>query len=155
MNHSLPSPEASTDKILPSLVLFALTYFSLNSWLIAFAISSETRLSPFKVWRDNFLWLSLNYFCGASVAVLLVVYTREVDIRFIGVIIPLLLVLYFTFKTSMDRVEDADRHVEQVNRLYLSTIETLAMAIDAKDQITYGHIRRVQRYAVGLANGSA
>jgi diguanylate cyclase (GGDEF)-like protein/putative nucleotidyltransferase with HDIG domain len=35
--------------------------------------------------------------------------------------------------------------------LYLSTIETLAMAIDAKDQITHGHIRRVQSYAVALA----
>ena len=33
----------------------------------------------------------------------------------------------------------------------MSTIETPAMAIDAKDQITHGHIRRVQQYAVGLA----
>src|SRR3954462_14118589 len=33
----------------------------------------------------------------------------------------------------------------------MSTIETLAMAIDAKDQITHGHIRRVQHYAIGLA----
>ncbi len=33
----------------------------------------------------------------------------------------------------------------------MSTIETLAMAIDAKDQITHGHIRRVQFYAVELA----
>ena len=38
----------------------------------------------------------------------------------------------------------------ELNKLYLSTIETLAMAIDAKDQITHGHIRRVQTYAVGL-----
>jgi len=35
--------------------------------------------------------------------------------------------------------------------LYLSTIETLALAIDAKDQITHGHIRRVQTYSVSLA----
>ena len=66
------------------------------------------------------------------------VYTRDVDLRFIGVIVPLLLVLYITFKTSMQRVKDANSHVEQVNRLYFSTIETLAMAIDAKDQITHG-----------------
>jgi len=142
---------APLDRILPALIVFAVAYFSFNSWLIAFAISLEKRVSPVRVWRDNFVWLSLNYFCGASVAVLLVVGTRQVDLRFVGVIVPLLLVLYFTFKTSMDRVEDANRHVEKVNRLYLSTIETLAMAIDAKDQVTHGHIRRVQRYAVGLA----
>jgi putative nucleotidyltransferase with HDIG domain len=142
---------APLDRILPALFVFAVAYFSFNSWLIAFAISLEKRVSAAKVWRENFVWLSLNYFCGASVAVLLVVGPRQVDLRFIGVIVPLLLVLYFTFKISMDRVEDANRHVEKVNRLYLSTIETLAMAIDAKDQVTHSHIRRVQRYAVGLA----
>src|SRR5437763_15898800 len=51
----------------------------------------------------------------------------------------------------MGRVEDANKHVEQLNRLYLSTIETLAMAIDAKDQVTHGHIRRVQTHATNLA----
>ncbi len=142
---------APLDRILPALVVFAVAYFSFNSWLIAFAIAFEKHISPLLIWRQNFIWLSLNYFCGASVAVLLVGGTREVDLRFVGVIIPLLLVLYFTFKTSMDRVEDANRHVAKVNRLYLSTIETLALAVDAKDQVTHGHIRRVQRFAVGLA----
>jgi putative nucleotidyltransferase with HDIG domain len=51
----------------------------------------------------------------------------------------------------MQRVKDANSHVAKVNRLYMSTIETLAMAIDAKDQITHGHIRRVQLLAVELA----
>ena len=32
----------------------------------------------------------------------------------------------------------------ELNSLYLSTIETFAMWIDAKDQVTHGHIRRVQ-----------
>jgi len=52
----------------------------------------------------------------------------------------------------MGRIEDANRHVDQLNHLYLSTIETLAMAIDAKDQVTHGHIRRVQEYSVALAH---
>ncbi len=142
---------ATLNQILPSLLLFAITYFGINSWLITFVIALERHLRPVEVWCRNFVWLSLNYFCGASVAVLVVSYNREIDISFIGVIVPLLLLLYFTFKISMDRVEDANRHVEQLNTLYLSTIETLAMAIDAKDQVTHGHIRRVQKYAVELA----
>ncbi|HEY1909387.1 MAG TPA: HD domain-containing phosphohydrolase [Vicinamibacterales bacterium] len=142
---------SSTDAILPALVVFALSYFGLNSWLIAFAIGLEKHLSPIRVWKTGFGWLSLNYFGGASVAFLLVGYNRTINLGYVGAIIPLLLVLYFTFKAAMGRVEDADKHVEQLNRMYLSTIETLAMAIDAKDQVTHGHIRRVQSHATSLA----
>jgi len=142
---------APVNAILPALILFAFVYFGLNSWLIAFVISLERGLNPLDVWTKSFIWLSLNYFGGASVAILFVGYTRTIDLGYIGVILPLLLVLYFTFKTTMGRVEDADKHVEQLNRLYLSTIETLAMAVDAKDQVTHGHIRRVQANATRLA----
>jgi len=133
------------------LILFTVTYFLLNSWLIAVAISFEKQLSPLGVWRDNFARLSLNYFGGASVAALLVTYTRNIDVAYLAFVLPLLAVLYFTFATSLGRVEDANKHLSELNSLYMSTIETLAMAIDAKDQITHGHIRRVQQYATGLA----
>ena len=146
-----PSATIRIKDLLLPLVAFTAAYFSLNSWIIALAISLEKRLSAFKIWRDNFVWLSLNYFGGASVAVLLVTYTRHLDLTYLAVIVPLLFILYFTFSMSMGRVEDANRHLSELNTLYMSTIETLAMAIDAKDQITHGHIRRVQTYAVGLA----
>ena len=139
--------------IFPLLVL-ALLYFVLNSWLIATAVALEQHGSALTVWRQNFLWLSLNYLSGASVAALLLPYLQgpsSAFVRVIGVLLPLLLISYLTLKTALGRVEDANRHLAQLNRLYLSTIETLAMAIDAKDQITHGHIRRVQILAVGLA----
>jgi putative nucleotidyltransferase with HDIG domain len=82
---------------------------------------------------------------------LFVSYTRTIDFLALGIIVPLLVISYLTFKTSFSRVEDATRHVEEIKRLYLSTIETLATAIDAKDQVTHGHIRRVQQVALGLA----
>ena len=137
--------------LIPSLLLMTVVYFLLNSGLTAVAISFERHIHPFPVWKQNFMWLSLNYFGGASLASLLVVYTQDIDLTYLGLIVPLLLVMYLTFKTSMARVEDAKQHLAQMNTLYLSTIETLAMAIDAKDQVTHGHIRRVQIYASGLA----
>jgi putative nucleotidyltransferase with HDIG domain len=140
-----------TKALIAPLLAFTLVYFALNSWIITFAISLEKRLHAFGVWRSHFSWLSVNYAGGASIAWLLVSYTRSVDYTYILVILPLLIVLYLTYYLSMRRVEDANRHLTELNTLYISTIETLAMAIDAKDQITHGHIRRVQTYAVALA----
>jgi putative nucleotidyltransferase with HDIG domain len=137
--------------LLLPLIALAATYFFLNSGMVAAAVATQTAGSTFYVWRTNFPALSLNYIGGASLAGLLVSYTHTVDLITLGIIVPLLVISYLTFKTSLGRVEDAMRHVEQVKKLYLSTIETLAMAIDVKDQVTHGHIRRVQRFALGLA----
>jgi putative nucleotidyltransferase with HDIG domain len=133
------------------LLAFTAAYFLFNSWLVAVAVGLETRRSPIQIWWKNFAWLSVNYFSGASVAALIVTYTQRLDFSTLAVIVPLLVVSYLTFRTAMGRAEDSYNHLSELNRLYLSTIETLAMAIDAKDQITHGHIRRVQIYAVGLA----
>jgi len=89
----LVAQPAALEAILPSLVLYALTYFGINSWLIAIIIAIEKKESAWQVWRRGFVWLSLNYFCGASVAVLLVGSNRTIDLRFVGVIAPLLMFL--------------------------------------------------------------
>lgn len=133
------------------LYVFTVACFLLNSGLIAGALAFERRQSAFTIWRHQFLWLALNYFGGASVAALIVQYAKGLDIAVMGIVLPLLAISYLTFRTTLGRLEDANVHLRELNHLYLSTIETLAMAVDAKDQVTHGHIRRVQRYAVGLA----
>jgi putative nucleotidyltransferase with HDIG domain len=147
----LVADEISIEQLIVPLLTFTILHFLINSGLIAVAVAFETGRSVWNIWRRDFLWLSLNYFGGASVSALLVVYTREIDPAYLSIIVPLLLILYFTFKIPMARVEDTNRHLTKVNTLYLSTIETLALAIDAKDQVTHGHIRRVQTFAVELA----
>jgi putative nucleotidyltransferase with HDIG domain len=146
-----PLESMRLQQLLIPVVALALTYFAVNSWLVAIALGFERKTSAWRIWRQHFTWLGLNYLAGASLALLLVTYTRGLDLTAVGVIVPLLIIIYLTQRTSLARVEDAHKHVAQLNQLYLSTIETLAMAVDAKDQITHGHIRRVQVYAVELA----
>lgn len=134
-----------------ALFTLAAMYFLVNSWLVATALAFERRMPIATMWWNNFTWLSLNYFAGISAAALLVSYSPQVDIRAIAIIIPLLLVSYLTYRTSLARIDDAKHHVHKLNALYMSTIEALALAVDAKDQITHGHIRRVQMHAVELA----
>ena len=67
-------------------------------------------------------------------------------------IAPLPVILYVTFMHAVGRAQDQIEHLGGMNRVYVATIEALAQTIDAKDQITHDHIRRVQEYAVRLAH---
>src|SRR6267378_2636620 len=51
---------------------------------------------------------------------------------------------------AWSRLSAKTRESEELNRLHFATAEALATAIDAKDQTTHGHVRRVQIYAAGL-----
>ena len=145
--------EVAIGKFVVPLLVFTVLFFGINSWMIAFAVALETETNPLRIWRTNFLWLSLNFFCGASVAALLAVNVdpKNVDLTYLGAVVPLLLALYLTYRTAMGRVEDAISHLQRVNKLHLATIETLAHAVDAKDQVTHGHIRRVQNLTTQVA----
>jgi diguanylate cyclase (GGDEF)-like protein/putative nucleotidyltransferase with HDIG domain len=45
-----------------------------------------------------------------------------------------------------------NQEAEELSRLHLATAEALATAIDAKDQTTHCHVRRVQIYAAGMGD---
>ena len=136
-----------------TLASFTAFYFLLNSWLVTFAVALEQKAAPFKIWWTSFTDIAMNFAAGASIAAFLVVNAKtNVDLTFIGLIVPLLLVIYLTFHWSTKRVEAEREKVQELNRVFLSTVEALALAIDAKDQVTHGHIRRVQRYTMSLAH---
>jgi putative nucleotidyltransferase with HDIG domain len=136
--------------ILPS-VAMAVTYFVLNSVLTAAAVAIESGGSAYRVWRQHALYLVLNSYAAASVATLVVQSPAGIAVAMIGVVAPLLVLSYTAYKTASSRIEDSQRHVAEVEHLYRATVETLAIAVDAKDQVTHGHIRRVQRHTVAVA----
>ena len=105
-----------------------------------------------RVWNENFLWSAPSYFVGALAAagVAPAVIDRGGYWMAALAAAPLYLI-YRTYKVYLGRIQDQQRHVQQVSDLHLATIEALALAIDAKDQTAQSHIRRVQVYAAGLA----
>lgn len=150
---TLPLTQSRTpvEQLIVPLLALTAVYFVLNSGLIAIAIGLDARKSPLEIWLKHFLWLSVNCFAAASVSLILVMLIYQVSLGAVIVVLPLLVVLHLTLRSSFGRLEDARTHLVHLDRLYLSTVETLAMAIDAKDDVTHSHVRRVQAYAVGLA----
>lgn len=67
------------------------------------------------------------------------------------VLVPVsILVTYLIYRSAKTRLQAKANEVEALGRLHLATAEALATAIDAKDQTTHCHVRRVQIYAAGM-----
>jgi diguanylate cyclase (GGDEF)-like protein/putative nucleotidyltransferase with HDIG domain len=133
------------------LVGAATAYFVFNTAFIATAIGLSTRQSVARVWNENFLWSAPSYFVGALAAGIGASVIDKGGYWMASLAAAPLYLTYRTYKVYLGRVQDEQRHVEQVSDLHLATIEALALAIDAKDQTAQSHIRRVQVYAAGLA----
>jgi putative nucleotidyltransferase with HDIG domain len=141
----------SAAQLVIPLLCLTLIYFALNSGFTAIAVGLDTRQPCFPLWRKHFLWLSIDYLAASSLAFCVVLLIQQGGFGAVAIIIPVLAVFYLTLHASFGRLEDARRHLAKVDRLYLSTVETLAMAIDAKDDVTHSHVRRVQAFSMGLA----
>jgi putative nucleotidyltransferase with HDIG domain len=138
---------------LGSLTVFAVLYFVLNTGLVALAVSLANHQPVWRVWRAHFMALWPGYLGGASAAglTLFLISTRNGDLRVVALVLPIPLILYVAFRTAIARMQDNVVHLTRVNSMYLATIETLAQAVDARDQVTHDHIRRVQKNAMRLA----
>ncbi len=63
---------------------------------------------------------------------------------------PVVYLIYRSYRLYLQRLEEEKKHAEEVSSLHLRTIEALALAIEAKDHTTHGHLQRVQVYAIEL-----
>jgi len=135
------------------LVGAATAYFVFNTFTVATAIALSMRQPLFKVWHENFLWSAPSYFVGALVAAGVGWMTSLPNQALVALLAAPVYLTYHSYKVYLGRVEDERRHTQEMADLHLATIEALALAIDAKDQTSQLHIRRVQLYAAALARG--
>jgi putative nucleotidyltransferase with HDIG domain len=137
--------------LVPATVAMAAVFFALNSGLSAVAVALENGTSAYHIWRGHAWYLGVNYHAAASIATLAVSNESRINFGVVGLVAPLLVLSYVAYRESSRRVGEAQRHVAEVEHLYRASVEMLAIAVDAKDQVTHGHIRRVQRHTLGVA----
>jgi diguanylate cyclase (GGDEF)-like protein/putative nucleotidyltransferase with HDIG domain len=139
------------DRLFMAAGMLALVHYVLNSGLVSVVTALRQGRSLLRTWKNSFLWTSISYFAGAVTACLVIKLITVISFYAFIISVPILTITYFTYKVYLDRVETSNRHAEQMADLHLRTIEALAIAIDAKDEVTHDHVRRVQIYATGLA----
>src|SRR6266550_1445082 len=131
--------------------LAASTYFLANTGSIATVISLTERKALNKIWVDCYFWSFPYYLVGAAFAGMLGWFNRAFGWETSLLIVPVIYLIYRSYRLYLGKLEDEKRHVEEMATLHLRTIEALALAIEAKDHTTHDHLQRVRVYAVEVA----
>ncbi len=139
--------------LVPICVLAVLQYFlsTVASVYLLNVIDGKPREVPSK---ESLVWTLTTQVAGAASAVLFYSALKGggVPSVLLGLLITVLIHLLYRFNEKrLNEVRRAEveqrRHVEEMATIHMNTIESLAIAIDAKDQTTHGHVRRTQIYA--------
>src|SRR5690242_19754153 len=113
--------------------------------LPALSPAASVRESVGQWWLTNQLWFSWS----------LLLIPLILELLYGGFSLPYLvpvsiLATYLIYRGARTRLQLKTNEIESLSQLHLATAEALATAIDAKDQTTHCHVRRVQIYAAGM-----
>src|SRR5712691_9884650 len=131
--------------------LAASTYFLANTGSIAAVISLTEGGSIRRLWVECYFWSFRYYLVGAAFAGMIGGFNREFGWESSLLIVPIIYLIYRSYRLYLGKLEDEKRHVEEMATLHLRTIEALALAIEAKDHTTHDHLQRVRIYAIEVA----
>ncbi len=149
-------PGLPINVILIPIFALAVLQYSLSTLATSSFVSLEAGTFEFPS-KESVVWALTTQIAGAASAVFFYSAIHGAGIPYIllGLLVTGLVHMLYRFNET--RLEDvrraeADRrkHIEEMATIHMNTIESLAIAIDAKDQTTHGHVRRTQIYACEL-----
>jgi diguanylate cyclase (GGDEF)-like protein/putative nucleotidyltransferase with HDIG domain len=139
--------------LIPLCVLALLQYF-LSTLATSTVLKIDTGQKATLPSQESIVWTITAQLAAASSAVLFysAIHGAGLPYALLGFLITVLIYLLYLFNEKrVDEVRRAEahqrRHIEEMATIHMNTIESLAIAIDAKDQTTHGHVRRTQIYA--------
>lgn len=139
--------------LVPICILAVLQYLLCTVATNAF-LGVDSGKSQLFLSKESLVWTSITEVAGASSAVLFysALSNGGWPFIFLGLLISGLIHMLYRFNENrLNEVRHSDRekheYLQKMADIHMNTIESLAIAIDAKDQTTHGHVRRTQIYA--------
>ncbi|HEV8369457.1 MAG TPA: diguanylate cyclase, partial [Pyrinomonadaceae bacterium] len=163
VNWTATEPQAAASSGLPlnelvvPLFALAILQYSLNTVAATWFLSIDAGKFKLIPSPESIVWTVTTQLAGAASAVLFytAIIHRDSAYGLLGLLISALTHLLYRFNEGrLEEVKRAEaerrRHIEEMANIHMNTIESLAIAIDAKDQTTHGHVRRTQIYATQM-----
>lgn len=132
-------------------VAAACTYFLVNTVTVSVVIALAEGKPFRKTWKECHFWSFPCYLVGAAFAGLVSYVNHFISWQTSLLALPVIYWVYRYYRQYLGRLADEKRHVESMAALHLRTIESLALAVEAKDHTTHDHLHRVRTYSVEIA----
>ena len=132
------------------IALAASGFFVMNTFPVSAIASLSERVPLLKIWQGKYFWSYPYYILGAGFAFGFRFASQAFGWPTALLALPVAHLLFRTYSLYLGRIEDARIHAEEMAALHVRTIETLALAIEAKDNTTHEHLKRVQVYALAV-----
>jgi PAS domain S-box-containing protein len=117
-----------TTTLLP-LSAAAMTYFTLNTGLVALAVALSTSRSPRSAWHREYLWSAPSYFGSAIVGLVVAIVILNEAYLLLPIAILPLYISYRAYELSVKRIQEARLHAEQLAESVAAAEEALARAV--------------------------
>lgn len=140
----------SLESFLTASVVMVTAYFCSNSALTSLFQAWQQQHPTAQFWLNHYLWSALHVFATGFITILVFILIHNVSPFYLLILAPMMWASFAACRMYFTKVESASTHLAEINRLHFATVEALATAIDAKDQVTHEHVRRVQIYAEGV-----
>ena len=125
----------------------SLAYFVVNTVVLSGIIAFSSGKPVITIWKGSFLWTSPQYLVGGLIAKCFRLLVGWIGWGGALLTLPVVYLVYRSYNVYLTKLSDQQKHTTEMADLHLRTIEALALAIDAKDDTTSAHLRRVQIYA--------
>jgi diguanylate cyclase (GGDEF)-like protein/putative nucleotidyltransferase with HDIG domain len=132
--------------------VMAITHYSQDSALFFLFHKVTGRATEHTTVHEILSLPAAAHTVSLTATVLLFLTFNHFGIEFGLVFVPLSIIGDLAYKIHVRRLEQKTKQIREANRMHVATVEALATAIDARDQVGAGHVRRTQIYAVGIAN---
>ena len=149
---SVPDGLLIPNEVIFASLLMALTHFAVSSALVSLLFRFESRRLIKQKSRELFLLPAAAHGASLVATILLFLTFNHFGVEFGLVIVPIAVFGNFAHKIHLRSLEQKTKQITEASRMHLATVEALATAIDARDQVGVGHVRRTQIYAVGIGN---
>src|SRR5205809_8041238 len=115
---------------------------------VSMIVGLSGKKSILRLWHDNLLYTAPSFVVAGLLSFLVSEFIGSKRATLLLVVAPVLYLCYYSYRVYIESLEKEKQHATE---LFNSTLSTLALAIDAKDKNTHGHIQRVQKYSRAIA----